>query len=226
MTKTEYESLISTGTTITKDGFGIKVVQLPDQRILKLFRRKRLLSSQLWRTHASRFCRNARILQKCGVPTIEIESVIHIPEMHRQGVLYKMLDGDTLRDWLSQNEPAAQEVMFSQLGTFVAHLHHKGILFRSLHLANVVVMPNHELGLIDIADLGFRRFGALSISQRIRNFHHMDRNPSDRQALAGAGGAEFMKNYLETSKLSATNGQRLVEEFDAIFTKYRDETHV
>ncbi|HEY9379931.1 MAG TPA: hypothetical protein VIQ01_01665, partial [Burkholderiales bacterium] len=41
--------------------------------------------------------------------------------------------------------------------------------------------------MIDVADLRKRRFGALTLKQRIRNFRHMLRYPEDRAALKNFG---------------------------------------
>ncbi|HZJ92281.1 MAG TPA: toluene tolerance protein, partial [Thiopseudomonas sp.] len=57
-----------------------------------------------------------------------------------------------------------------------------GVYFRSIHLGNVVLTPECELGLIDISDMKiFRR--PLSKWQRKRNFEHMVRDERDREWL-------------------------------------------
>lgn len=216
-TKSDYEALIREGIVLEQDGGGIKVMRLPGQRILKLFRRKRLLSSQIWITHAARFSRNAEKLKNRDISTIEILTTFTIPEIERSAVLYKMLEGETLRDWLRARDTSSKEHELEKLGAFVAELHGKGVLFRSLHLGNVLVMPNGALGLIDIADTGFRRFGTLSTSQRIRNFHHMDRHDEDRSHLGQNGGQAFLQGYLKNADLSEANKQRITRAFKDIF---------
>lgn len=229
ISKAEFESLIQGGKVLEVDWETFKVVMLPNQRILKLFRRKRLISSQIWSKHASRFKSNAEKLKHRGFVTIDVESVFNIPEIQRQGVLYKMLEGDTLRDWLAANDPADSEAKIEKIekfGTFVAELHLKGILFRSLHLGNVLVMPDGEIGIIDIADMSFRSKGALTTKQRIRNFHHMDRVDEDRRYLASSAGTKFMARYIEAAKLPDAVNQQLISAFDSIFTKYRENHDV
>jgi tRNA A-37 threonylcarbamoyl transferase component Bud32 len=218
-TLAEYQALIANATVIEQDGFGIKVMQLPEQRILKLFRRKRLISSQMWTSYAFRFSRNARILKQRGIPTVSIISTHLIPEIERQAVLYKLLEGKTLRDWLAAHTPPENDLKLEMLGAFVAQLHQQGILFRSLHLANVLVMENGELGLIDIADLGFRWFGVLTVKQRIRNFHHMDRYQVDREYLSGSGRKTFLEEYLKHASLTASKNQIMASAFEDIFKK-------
>ena len=96
----EFDELTQGAQVLEQDGFGLKVLRLPDARILKLFRRKRWLSSQLWAPHAARFDRNAKTLLKRGIPTLTVEQIFAVPEMQRQAVLYRELPGTTLRQWL------------------------------------------------------------------------------------------------------------------------------
>lgn len=51
------------------DSYGAKVYLLQDGNIVKLFRRKRLLSSALLRPYSKRFIDNAAQLEKLGIPT-------------------------------------------------------------------------------------------------------------------------------------------------------------
>src|SRR5690554_3152138 len=61
---------------------------------------------------------------------------------------------------------------------FVDHIQDLGVYFRSIHLGNVVLTPEGELGLIDISDMKiFRR--PLSKWQRKRNEEHMVRDAED-----------------------------------------------
>ena len=61
-------------------------------------------------------------------------------------------------------------------------LHDEGIYFRSLHLGNVVLTPQGELGLIDIADVRLHR-GPLTRFWRKRNLRRMDGIASERDWL-------------------------------------------
>ena len=79
----EFEALTQGARILEKDGFGLKVLRLTDARILKLFRRKHWLSSQLWAPHAQRFDRNAKDLLKRGIPTLSVEQIFALPEMQR-----------------------------------------------------------------------------------------------------------------------------------------------
>ncbi|MDP0983907.1 hypothetical protein, partial [Klebsiella variicola] len=63
-------AMIEGARILEKDSYGPKVYLLTDGNILKLFRRKRLLSSALFRPYSKRFIDNAVELQKRGIPTL------------------------------------------------------------------------------------------------------------------------------------------------------------
>ena len=205
----EFETLTQDAQVLEEDGFGLKVLRLPDARILKLFRRKRLLSSQLWAPHAQRFDRNAKALIKRGIPTISVEKTFELPEMERTAVLYHELPGTTLRQWLRDHEGDESKALIEQFGRFVAKLHTEGVLFRSLHFGNVLVTPEHNLALIDIVDMSFRRSGALTTQQRIRNFAHIGRYAEDHALLTKTGGHTFIKAYLDAAQVPAVTSATL-----------------
>ncbi|MDR0280598.1 MAG: lipopolysaccharide kinase InaA family protein [Paucimonas sp.] len=189
-----YLALREGAQVLEADGSGDKVLRLRDGRMLKLFRRKRLLSSALLFPYAGRFARNAGKLRELGIPSPEVIATYRIPSIQRDAVYYAPLPGDTLRQLLDAPSSAT---LRCQLGRFVARLHEAGIYFRSLHLGNVVLTPENQLGLIDIADLQCQR-RALRDSQRERNFHHMLRYPQDRQWLLGDDqGASFLAAYAQ-----------------------------
>ena len=198
----EFEELTQGARILEKDKFGLKVLRLPDARILKLFRRKRWLSSQLWAPHAQRFDHNAKTLLKRGIPTLSVEQIFALPEMQRQAVLYRELPGTTLRQWLREHEGDDAKALIEQFGRFVAKLHAEGVLFRSLHFGNVLVTPEHDLALIDIVDMSFRRSGPLATPQRIRNFVHIGRYTEDRTFFTQSGEETFIEAYLEACQTS------------------------
>jgi tRNA A-37 threonylcarbamoyl transferase component Bud32 len=198
----EFEALTQGARILEKDGFGLKVLRLPDARILKLFRRRHWLSSQLWAPHAQRFDRNAKTLLKRGIPTISVEQIFALPAMQRQAVLYHELPGITLRQWLQEHEGDEAQVLIEQFGRFVAKLHAEGVLFRSLHFGNVLVTPEQDLALIDIVDMSFRRNGGLSTQQRIRNFAHIGRYEEDHVLFTQSGEETFIEAYLEACQTS------------------------
>jgi tRNA A-37 threonylcarbamoyl transferase component Bud32 len=207
----EFEALTQGARILEKDSFGLKVLRLPNARILKLFRRKHWISSQLWAPHALRFQKNAARLLAKGILTVEIEATFNIPEMERQAILYHELPGTTLRSWLSGHEA---EHMIQQFGRFVAKLHAEGVLFRSLHFGNVLVTPEQDLALIDIVDMRFQKH-ALNTRQRIRNFAHIGRYTGDRTLFTQTGEHTFIEAYLEAAQLNLNAQTTLRKAFIA-----------
>lgn len=194
----DYQNLIDGAETIEQDAYGDKVYLLADGRYLKLFRTKRFFSSATLFPHAIRFQRNADKLAHLKIPTVQVESVFHVPHIKRHAVLYFPLAGDTLRHYLKQQIP--DKHFFFQLGEFLAHLHRNGVFFRSLHFGNIIVTPQHHFGLIDVSDMQISRF-PLHYFKRLRNFKHFLRIKEDIQLLPQDSDQSraIEQGYLESS---------------------------
>lgn len=209
-----YMALREGASVLEADGSGDKVLRLHDGRMLKLFRRKRLLSSALIYPYAQRFADNALALQAQGIPCPQVIAVYKIPSIQRDGVYYDPLPGMTIRQLQTVGEEA--QLLRVRLGAFIAQLHENGVYFRSLHFGNVVLTPEQHLGLIDIADLRCQR-GALSAAKRLRNFKHLLRYSVDHQWLLGEdAGATFLSGYRQALKPNTRN-ERLIEHMGQLF---------
>lgn len=195
-----YESLRAGATVLEADKHGDKVLRLPDGNFVKLFRRKRLISSAALYPYAQRFADNARALQRLDIPCPEVIGVYRVPGIARDLVHYRPLPGQTLRQLIAAGQ--ADGALRERLGELIARLHERGVYFRSLHLGNVVQTPQGELGLIDIADMKTQR-RALGRAQRKRNFAHMLRYVEDRQWLL-ADGNQVLQAYLHESDTHLT----------------------
>lgn len=177
----DYLDLRENCKVIEQDGFGDKVMILQDGTFLKLFRRKRLITSAAIWPYAQRFADNAKKLEKLGIPCPTIIQVYRIPSIERDAVHYYPLPGTTLRD-LHSGDAEYPDDLRERFLKFVDHIQDLGVYFRSIHLGNVVLTPEGELGLIDISDMKiFRR--PLSKWQRKRNFEHMTRDAEDTEWL-------------------------------------------
>ena len=155
LTNHELAAMVSSASILEQDSYGPKVYQLQDGNILKLFRRKRLLSSALLRPHSLRFCQNARALKKIGIQTVDPIRIYRLEDASWTAVLYGPLAGKTISQ-LIREQPLLWSRLKPRLATFIGMLHYHGVYFRSLHLGNIVVTPDDRLGLIDISDLQFR----------------------------------------------------------------------
>jgi len=187
-----YLALRATASVLELDLHGEKVLQLADGNYLKLFRRKRLISSAAWYPYAQRFADNAVELKARGIPCPEVIGVFRISGYSRDAVRYLPLEGKTLRQIIQTD--AAQPDLAEKLGRFVARLHESGVYFRSLHLGNIVLTPGGDLGLIDIADLRTQG-GALDNNKRKRNLQRLSRDPPDCFWLSGEHRIIFDQTY-------------------------------
>lgn len=165
------------------DRHGDKVLLLADGSYLKLFRRKRLLSSAAWYPYARRFADNTRALARLGIPCPQVIELFRLPRIERDAVHYLALPGETIRRMVAAGIPDSQaDELRHQIREFVDHLHDLGIYFRSCHLGNIVLTPQGELGLIDVADLKLYP-GNLGNLKRRRNYQHILRDARDRAWL-------------------------------------------
>jgi tRNA A-37 threonylcarbamoyl transferase component Bud32 len=206
LSKTEFEQLANGARELERDAFGVKVLLCPDERIIKLFRIKRLLSLATIYPYSLRFRRNALRLSQRGINTVTVEQVFYCHAIRRHGLVYPLLSGDALGDLLKA-QPDRLDLL-ERLAEYMALLHHKGIYFRSLHLGNVLLLEHGQLGLIDVADMRFSS-RPLSGGQRARNFQHLFRRREYRVFFERFGKERFIDLYLDTAGLSATQADRI-----------------
>lgn len=180
---TAYLSLRRNAQVIEKDGYGDKVLLLPDGTYLKLFRRKRLLTSAAWKPYARRFVENAAALARVGIPVPTVIAHYRIASISRDAVHYHPLPGRTIRQAIAAGLDMQQaDELREKLLKFIHQLHNLGVFFRSAHLGNIVLTPDNTLGLIDISDLRITWFRIGPFRQR-RNMKHVMRYREDREWL-------------------------------------------
>lgn len=194
LSETQYLDLRSSARVLEADGYGDKVLQLADGRIMKLFRLRHSLSSARWFPYSERFARNAEILRQREIPTVGDIGCFTLPSRERTGVLYQPLPGETLRRMGVAGQLTVADC--AAAGRLIGELHHKGILFRSIHLGNIVKGTDGRLGLIDIADMSRQPFPLLK-SQRLRNFQHLFRPDEDHVYLGREQKEALIDRYLE-----------------------------
>lgn len=204
---------------LEKDERGVKVMQLADGNIIKVFRLRSLVSGARVYSYARRFCRNAIRLNARGINTVTIKQLYHFEHSSNTAVLYEPLAGETLRDVVKNKVVTSSFV--EALGAFLATLHKGGVHFHSLHTGNVVLTPEGELGLIDISDLSIYPW-ALSCNTRVRSFKRLCKYPDDIKQFGAENWQLFQKKYFAESQLSQAcqakitraNNQRIVFESD------------
>ena len=172
LTEVEYEVLFIGASVIERDTFGPKVLHLADGSYLKISRRRHMFSWSLCPPYSLKFAANAKILKCMGIPTVSILEIIKLPVPRKTAVQYIPLAGETIRD-ISRNGQLTK-ILLQKLAEFIRQLHRKGVYFRSLHFGNIVLTPEGNFGLIDIADMKFLG-RILRKKEVVRNFRHMQR---------------------------------------------------
>jgi hypothetical protein len=169
LTLDQFETLKSGGAVLEKDGFGEKVILLENGTYLKLFRRKRILSSALWYPYANRFLDNAKSLRLKKIECPEPIAFFKVPQIRRDVIHYRGVAGNSIRE-LNRNGLLSEEQKL-RLRNFILELHNKGIFFRSLHSGNIIA-TNNGFALIDISDM---KVYSKSLGQRkvVRNLKHI-----------------------------------------------------
>ena len=168
----ELESWLASGRILEQDGRGPKVVALPDGQLLKIFRPRRRLWLARLRPQAQRFAENASKLRTLGIEAPRIGEQGWID--HSAAVsfcLYQPLPGQSL-DKLFLHERQRFMQLLPALARFIRELHSKGIYFRSLHLGNILLLPEGGFGLIDFLDLRIKR-QPLGPALARRNLQHL-----------------------------------------------------
>ncbi|WP_312140976.1 polymerase [Stutzerimonas nitrititolerans] len=213
ITQSKLLSILSGASTIEKDALGLKVAVLEDGNFIKLFRRKRLVSSSLWSLPAKRFADNSKGLNARGIKAPSPIELLSVPESRLSAVIYTPLPGETLRQRLSSISPDQADETVTKFGAFLGELHERGVYFRSLHLGNVICLPDDSFALIDVSDMQLSA-SPLSAWKRRRNLQHILRYPEDIRWLTETHGAAWIAGYQQTS--GADNARRLAEAIKTI----------
>lgn len=168
----ELKNWLATGRVLEKDARGPKVVELADGLFLKVFHTRRHPLLARLQPAAQRFAQNAVRLRQLGIHAPEIlESFWLDRRAGLSACLYHPLPGQSIEHLYNQAPEQAGNLLPSLAG-FIRQLHQRGIYFRSLHLGNILLLPENAYGLIDILDLQFKR-RALNRWLIQRNFQHL-----------------------------------------------------
>ena len=222
-TQTQFETLAAGATTLMADEHGVKVLLTPDDRIIKLFRRKRWLSSTLIFPYAQRFARASAELAKRGIPAVRVEAVARVRHLKRDIVVYRRLPGINLREALANGTDADRERLLTMLASTLATLHERGVYFRAAHFGNFIVRDSSgdasSLALIDVSEASFRR-APLPTAMRARNFRPMTRYPEDLAAIRAFGVERFIERYLEHAHMPGDDAARFRVALDRVHSDF------
>jgi tRNA A-37 threonylcarbamoyl transferase component Bud32 len=190
----DFTELRANAVVVEADPRGEKVLCLSDGTYLKLFRRKRLLSTGLFFPASERFSKNASALEALEIPCPKIVALYNYPVARKTAVRYVPLKGITIRQALSDLPVESRARLIKQIAAFIGRLHNQGVYFRSLHFGNIILTPDEQLGLIDLSDMSIKR-KRLTKSLRLRNFKHLSRYKKDMEHILDCGFKEFLINY-------------------------------
>lgn len=209
-----YSSLVAGAEVIERDPYGDKVLKLQDGNFLKLFRRKRLITTAIISPPEKRFMTNCETLEKRGIPSPKALQLFKFSNPDRGAILYSPLPGHTLRGYIPTQSPEQQEILLRKLASFIAHLHDKGIYFRSLHMGNIILTESGDYGLIDISDMQIS-LRSLSKAKRKRNFKHLLRYKKDLRLIKKIGLAPFFAQYNQSTAVKL-NADDIIAEYEQV----------
>lgn len=193
----ELQQWLTQGRVIEQDGRGPKVVALTDGQLLKVFRPRRRFWLARLRPQAKRFADNAQKLNALGIRTPRITETGWLERATATSFcMYSPLAGQSL-DKLFLQERQQLLNRLPKLAQFIHELHTKGIYFRSLHLGNILLLPEGDFGLIDFLDLRIKN-RPLSRSLVRRNLQHL-RSYLKRSGIEDFPWAELQSLYHKDS---------------------------
>ncbi|WXL25243.1 O-antigen ligase family protein [Ectopseudomonas mendocina] len=201
---TDLNGLAHNALVLEQDGLGPKVLKLTDDSILKLFRKRPLLSRESLNPYACRFAENAKHLQQLGFTCPDILHVYWLDDpVNGTAVHYRPLPGQTLRKAIENTDSEERHALVQRFGELLANLHAKGVYFRSAHLGNVLLLPDGNLGLIDLADMQISG-KPLTRGKRRRNLKHIQRYEQDRHWLFEENLDAFKRGYASKNAKAAS----------------------
>lgn len=162
------------GKVLEQDDRGPKVVALENGLFLKIFYTRRHPLRARWRPAARTFALNAQKLKRLGVPTPEVTDLFWLDKQKGlSACLYRPLPGISVEHLYLRKLHNIKRLL-PALAEFIHKLHQAGVYFRSLHLGNIIQLPDGQFGLIDFLDLKFKR-GPLRKRLISRNYQHLHR---------------------------------------------------
>lgn len=195
VTARELQDWLEHGTVLEKDSRGPKVLLLQNGTILKIFHTRRHPWFARITPPAKRFTQNAETLEELGIPAPKIVETLWLDQNKGlSACIYEPLPGKSLETLLKE-EPTEMDHLIPELAAFIFRLHQQGIYFRSLHLGNVLLLPEGGFGLIDFLDLIKKR-----------------RRLNDWEAKRNLG---HLRRYLQRRKISRFPIDKLIDSYSA-----------
>ena len=209
ITKKQLDILCQNGKAIDSKGGYPAVVIHPDNTITKIWaRRKSFFSSATLRPYTQRFIYNADELARRNIRVPEVISHARLENSFIRIVTYTTLPGFSIRELL-ETSPAS--VNMQSLCEFIHHLHKKGILFRGIHLGNIIQLPDGGYGLIDFTDVKFYS-KPLPLMRRAANLAIPLRYSKDVSNITQAQLPDLLETYLKILRIETKDALRFKEK--------------
>ncbi len=190
----------------------------PDDTITKVWSSPvKLLSSARLKPYARRFVENAEMLRLLGIPTPEILDYFKIEKTDIHIVRYKILPGVSIRNLL-QNEPNRLDI--PSLAGFILNLHERGIFFRTIHLGNIIQLPEQSYGLIDFSDISHSG-SPLRVERRAVNLAVPLKYADDMALMRKAGLPDLKDAYLEVWNPSEADRNAFVTHLEKRLSRFK-----
>ena len=209
LSRHQFELLIEGATVLADSHRGPHVYLTPDNKVVKMFRQKRLLTTNRLDPYARRFERNANRLKVLGFNSVTVEKVARCRDLNKHLVIYPLLPGQTIRELAER--PDDQRNALDRLPGYLCELHHRGVYYKALHLGNVLVQTDGTFALIDIHWTKFRS-RPVSVNNRLRNFFNTLGYAEDHASLTHYGLKRFFDAYLHCCQLGERHKMGLLSK--------------
>ncbi|HIG42803.1 MAG: hypothetical protein ABGY96_13490 [bacterium] len=173
----------------------------PDNEMIKSFFRKERLSTSTFFPKAVRFAENAKQLKKIGVLAPLPKEVMYCSEMAMHMVIYNRLPGTDLR---VLNE-GGDDTGIRGLPRYLAELHTRGVMFRGIHLGNVLYLGkevHQSYALVDISGMSIKK-RQLRLWERMRNLINLLGVDDDKDIFDELGVNWFLSRYCRAAVLDS-----------------------
>ena len=214
LSQAEFEQLIEGAKVLERQEGGLSALKTPDDKLIKIWQRRGVLSSDRIKPYSKRFADNCQRLNERGIPAPVIEKRFRIRETGEHVLIYPLLPGESL-DKLAARDALPVE----DLARFYAKLHAEGVLFRSIHLGNVLQLKDGRLGLIDVTDCWFfsRPLGS---KFRAQNIGYAWEYRGDHIYFTEPVRQRILSVYLEVADLGRSKTRRFKTELEEALAHY------
>lgn len=203
VSQAEFEQISAGAKVLERQQEGPSALRSVDGCIIKIWRRGGVLSSDRLRPYSKRFAENCQRLNANGIPAPKVKDRFRVRETGEHVLIYPLLPGRPLVDLAEQGE-----LPINQLADFYAELHGKGILFRSIHLGNVLLLDEGRMGLIDVTDCSFYQ-RPLGLKLRGINLAYAWSYRGDHVHFDAAVRERMWARYVDQAGLDASQARRL-----------------